>query len=159
MSRTRWFLGAIGLVLAARWCAVDDPATAGDPASYGLYTAIVPNGFLVMESRDQRTVREIDHDGKELGRRPVPVLNDVRVVGAAGGPAIAFIDNHKLVFGRLGKHGELTKTRKFGRAATELCHGAASNDKGFAVAWRESNGLGLLHGTLSRKPGALAAAG
>jgi hypothetical protein len=158
MSRTRWLLAAIGMVLVARWCAAEDLATpAGDPDAYGLYTGIEREGFLVMESRDRRVVREIGRDNKERRRRAVPAMNHVRLVGTAAGPAIAFIDKKKLVLGQLGTNGELTERQTFGRAAKELCASAASSDKRFAVGWREATGtVWFVHGGMSGKVGALA---
>lgn len=108
-----------------------------------LQAAVLTDGFAVARAN---VVRELDRQGRIRAEYRVPRDRQVRVVGTRVGVAAAWLDNARLELALL-KTGE---SKGWGKSASVLCDGAASNDSRFAVAWREdSGGLWFVHGPMS----------
>ena len=149
MARPRSIL-VVGLLgaLVWRWCASPSatPAT-----SVGiLHTAVLRDGFAIMEADGDRHVVEVDEDGNRRRRRAVPVVTDARVIGTSQGTAVGWLDRKKVKLARVTGDGELGQASEWGRNATALCESAASNDQRFGIGWLESDGrVWFVHGPMS----------
>jgi len=149
MARSRSILvaGMLGAVLW-RWCGSSDPSPT---ASLGvLHTAVLRDGFAIMEPDGDRHVVEVDTDGTRLRRRAIPVTGDARVIGTHQGAAVAWLDRKKVKLALVKGDGELGPASEWGRHATTLCESAASNDQRFAIGWLENDGrVWFVHGPMS----------
>ncbi|MDB4961160.1 MAG: hypothetical protein JWP01_1159 [Myxococcales bacterium] len=146
MRRPR--LLAIGLcVLAIAWWRRDD----APPTSVGpLYTAVLRDGFAIMEAAGDRHVLELDREGARRRRSAIPVITDARVVGTRTGAAVGFLDEGRVKLGRVTDDGTLGGITAWGHKVDRLCDGAASNDLRFAIGWLERNGkLSYVHGPVT----------
>src|SRR5665647_3228893 len=150
MARPRSLLlvGLLG-ILTWRWC-----GSSGSPDgrfSDGiLHTAVLRDGFAIMEADGDRHVVEVDEDGNRRRRRAVPVVTDARVIGTAQGAAVGWLERKKVKLALIKGDGELGQASEWGRNATALCESAASNDQRFAIGWLESDGrVWFVHGPMS----------
>ncbi len=147
MARPRSILvvGLLGFTLW-RWCGSSSPA-----ASVGvLHTAVLRDGFAIMEADGARHVIEVDGDGNRRHRRAVPVATEARVVGTRQGAAVAWLDRKKVKLALVKGDGELGGVSEWGRNATTLCEGAATNDQRFGIGWLEGDGrVWFVHGPMS----------
>jgi hypothetical protein len=75
----------------------------------------------------------------------------VRLVGTKAGPAIGWIEGSRMKLGTLDDDGRPSNVTNWGKKATMLCDGAASNDQRFGVGWLESDGrVWFVHGFMNR---------
>lgn len=108
------------------------------------------DGFAIMEAEGDRHVVEVDADGNRRRRRAVPIVTDARVIGTSRGPAVGWLDRKKVKLALVTGDGELGQASEWGRNATTLCEGAASNDQRFAIGWLEGDGrIWFVHGPMS----------
>lgn len=140
----------VGLLGALLWKFYGSPA-ATPTASVGiLHTAVLRDGFAIMESEGDRHVINLDEDGNRRRRSAVPIVTDARVVGTSQGTAVGWLDRKKVKLALVKADGGLGQASEWGRNAIALCDGAASNDQRFAIGWLESDGrLWFVHGPMS----------
>lgn len=137
-ARTLMFVGLLGF---ATWRACRSSAPEAPPASTGvLHTAVLRDGFAVMESDGDRHVVEVDGEGKLRNRRAVPVGNEARVFGTPQGVAVGWHAGKQIKLALVTGDGKLGEPSVWGRNATMMCDGVASNDQRFGVGWLESDG-------------------
>lgn len=149
MARPRsiFVVGLLGAVVWV-WCGSSAPSpTTSDGV---LHTAVLRDGFGIMESDGDRHVVEVDRDGQRRRRRAIPVVGDARVFGTNQGAAVAWLDRKKVKLALVKGDGELGQPQEWGRNASALCEGAASNDERFGIGWLESDGrVWFVHGPMS----------
>ena len=149
MARTRTIL-VVGLVGAVLWTWCRSSPSAPTASEGVLHTAVLRDGFGIMEADGDRHVVEVDMDGTRRRRRAVPIVGDARVIGTNQGAAVAWLDRKKVKLALVKGDGELGQPSEWGRNATALCESAASNDERFGVGWLESDGrVWFVHGPLS----------
>lgn len=103
--------------------------------------AVLRDGFAM---RALGRVRVLDRKGDQRADHRLDRERDLRIVGTRGGPAAAWIERKtiRLVDVKNGKTAGV-----WGKAATTLCEGVATNDERFAVGWLEDDGaLWFVHG-------------
>ncbi len=149
MARPRTVL-VLGLLSVVVWSWCGSSPSAPPPAHGVLHTAVLRDGFGIMEADGNRHVVEVDTDGNRRRRRAIPVVGDARVVGTNQGAAVAWLDRKKVKLALVKGDGELGQPSEWGRNATALCEGAASNDERFGIGWLESDGrVWFVHGPMS----------
>ncbi|MBA3464900.1 MAG: hypothetical protein H0T46_33510 [Deltaproteobacteria bacterium] len=123
-----------------------------------LQTAVLSGGFVVLEgTRTDRHVIETDRDGALAGRRAVPVIAPhARVLGTSAGTAMAWLGGDKVSLALVTGDGKLGEVSKWGKKATQLCDGTASNALRWGVGWLEKDGrVWVLHGPTGKRAQAL----
>jgi len=142
-------LGVIALPLVAMLVCGGDVAPATDPA---IAAAVTATGFVALDDTpgDRHAIR-VARDGGHPDRLAVPlVAPHVRMVGAGGGVAFAWIDRAKLSFAPLAGDGRLGEVSTWGTDVSRLCEGVATNEQRFGIGWLERGGrLWVLHGPTS----------
>lgn len=109
--------------------------------------AVLAEGFAV---RDGASVQLLERDGRRGATHALPDDRVARVFGAGSTVEAAWLKNGQLQLFDMKRREVLAA---YGRAASRLCDGVATNDARFAVAWREDDGgLWFLHGPTSTAP-------
>src|SRR5687768_3197492 len=141
--RKRWFL-ALAVVGGMWWMRGDEPARAPDRVQVG----VLKNGFTVLANRQ---ILEVDRSGAKQHAMRLQLDGDVRVVGTRAGTAVAWQDGKKIKLATLDSDGKPDEVSTWGKKATRLCDGAASNEHRFGVGWLEADGrVWFVHGPLAQ---------
>ncbi len=150
MSRARTWI-VVGILGFATWRACGSSSPEALPTATGiLHTAVLRDGFAVMEPDGDRHVIEVDGDGKLRDRRAVPLTTEARVFGTRQGVAVAWHAGKQVKLALVTGDGKLGEPSVWGRNATTICDGAASNDQRFAIGWLESDGrVWFVHGPMT----------
>jgi hypothetical protein len=107
--------------------------------------AVLPDGFAVLV--DGKQVRELDRDGTTQHQMLLRLDAEVRLVGSRAGSAVGWRDGKRVKLAVLDSDGNADEPTAFGKKATQLCDGAASNEHRFGVGWLESDGrVWFVHG-------------
>lgn len=125
------------------------PAAAVPP----LQTAVLRDGFAVMESAGDRHVVELDRNGTRRRRSAIPTVTDTRAVGMSIGAGVVYVQNKKVHVAKIEGDGKLGRSQGFGTSVRQLCDGVASNDHRWAVGWLEERDerFWFVHGPTPRK--------
>jgi hypothetical protein len=131
------------LVCVWWWWRHDDRSTSNQDAQ--MQGAVLADGFAF---RSGDHVHELDFAGKRRAKHLVRDDRDFRVFGTRAGAAAAWLQSGKLQLFNL-KRREVVDS--FGKAATALCDGVATNEYRFAVGWVEKDdGVWFVHGPTRR---------
>jgi hypothetical protein len=114
---------------------------------------VLPDNFAIVDGPDTgRKLVELDFGGAVRTSIDLdPLAPDIRAIGTGAGPAAVWIDNGKIVLQMIRRDGSHGKRDTFGKKATVLCDGTASNDARFGVGWIESDGrIWFVHGPVAQ---------
>lgn len=125
------------------------------PDSARVQAGVLGDGFTTLvgprDVHDSRRIVELDRDGKTQEYKALRVDGDVRVVGTREGTAVGWREGRNIKLATLDVDGRPDHVSTWGKKATQLCEGTASNEYRFAVGWLESDGrVWIVHGPLGR---------
>jgi hypothetical protein len=117
-----------------------------------LQTAVLKDGYSVMEAVGDRHVVELDRNGARRRRSAIPTVTETRTVGMTTGAAVVWVQSKKIRVAKIKGDGELGNPQVFGTAVRQMCYGLASNEHRWAVGWLEERDerFWFVHGPTSK---------
>lgn len=117
-----------------------------------LQTAVLNDGYSVMEAVGDRHVVELDRNGTRRRRSAIPTVTETRSVGMAAGAGVVWLQSKKIRVAKIKGDGELGNPQIFGTSVRQMCHGLASNHQRWAVGWLEERDdrFWFVHGPTTR---------
>lgn len=123
-------------------------------AGYPIQAAVIPSGFAALvgprDVHDGVRVVTVDRNGEQRDQTALRIAGDVRIVGTGQGPAIGWREGKQIKLSLLDRDGRPVQASTWGKNATRLCEGVASNEYRFGVGWLESDDrVWFVHGPAS----------
>lgn len=141
---------ATALAAAAAIVGADVEATRAD-RERAPQVAVLRDGFATLVDDGVLRIAELGRDGARRGEDAIALASEPRLVGTAAGPALGWLHARRVHLA-LVKDGGLVQRSEWGKAPRQLCEGAASNERRFAVGWLEADdSVWIVHGPLAAK--------
>jgi hypothetical protein len=151
-------VSVVALVLLSRERTTDSPKAGTEVTTMAkippLQTAVLNDGFAVLEAAGDRHVVELDRNGTRRRRSAIPTVTDTRAVGLSVGAGVVWVQSKKMHVAKIAGDGKLGRAQVFGNSVRQLCYGQASNDSRWAVGWLEERDdkMWFVHGPTQKSP-------
>jgi hypothetical protein len=132
----------VSIVLVSRGRTTESRDESGDSmamtqAGPALQTAVLKDGFAILENVGDRHVVEVDQNGTRRRRSAIPTVTETRVFGSPSGAGVGWLQGRRIHIAVIKGDGELGKSSAFGTSVKQMCYGLASNDQRWAIGWLE----------------------